>query len=735
MEGSIISHIFNLDEFENDEVLNSYDILILNKILEEEDKIAYLNDCYSKSLNYENCYKDLAKQYLSTFIFGDIEMQHKKDFENWVLDNKFDYWDIITSNKNAESIYFGLLKNYSKMNDSDVKYYNIKKLLSIDHIQDFLKQKRSLNGMDEQQNGPFSWFIQKPFNPNIDVLFDTLEPLYSKKKNLDKLLNRIKYILNLNKAFSYSDFNRIDVDKTSSTTFMYIILRILIKLLIKYSDKNLKFTKSFPRNDFKMYTTDCTFTKIFILTCKAYFTCYNYQLIVYDELNYSIKRLNNKINSIKLMNNDSYTRTLFQKLEDLKKKFNLIEQIVLNGEYKKDIEYFIEHYIQKKIHINDEFIDSLTLASLRQLKYLNDYNISHIIRDYYLNLIGGDTVNPHIRYNAMIYILDIIDIKGFMGMHVNILTKIFKYLSEVNFFDNYSPESVHDHLINIMSTISRICILMNKNDIPKYEENYSVVFKGIHKMASKIMDYLELINQIVKNIKSKPHLMTKPLLLVRSYGEIIENTMIRITTIISTLASVLQNIIGDIDQLNIELIMPINTLIIQIFKFFSEGSNPIYTIFKKNMESLEIMTTAFNIINVIKENKIFKREIYEYIEIIKDMIPRIKLQDNIKNDLDTYFKNFQDIEDYIDYKLLPNEFIDPILCTQIRDPIMIPHVDLIFDKSSILSQLYHENINPYTREPLTLEDIEQYNNLPNVIEKINIFKCNFDVWKKNNIKK
>ncbi len=60
---------------------------------------------------------------------------------------------------------------------------------------------------------------------------------------------------------------------------------------------------------------------------------------------------------------------------------------------------------------------------------------------------------------------------------------------------------------------------------------------------------------------------------------------------------------------------------------------------------------------------------------------------------------------------------------------MIPNVELIFDKASIMSQIYHEKINPYTREFLDETILDEHNKNPDVINKINLFNKKYYEWK------
>ena len=53
---------------------------------------------------------------------------------------------------------------------------------------------------------------------------------------------------------------------------------------------------------------------------------------------------------------------------------------------------------------------------------------------------------------------------------------------------------------------------------------------------------------------------------------------------------------------------------------------------------------------------------------------------------------------------------------------MIPNVDLIFDRSSIITQIYHEQKNPYTREELTIDCLNEYNQKEEIVKKIEDWK-------------
>ena len=74
------------------------------------------------------------------------------------------------------------------------------------------------------------------------------------------------------------------------------------------------------------------------------------------------------------------------------------------------------------------------------------------------------------------------------------------------------------------------------------------------------------------------------------------------------------------------------------------------------------------------------------------------------------------------------EFLDPLLCTPIKDPVKIPDIKDIHDRISVVSHIHESKENPYTRKSLTMEEFEEYNKLPEIMKEIELFNT-----KKNSI--
>jgi len=93
------------------------------------------------------------------------------------------------------------------------------------------------------------------------------------------------------------------------------------------------------------------------------------------------------------------------------------------------------------------------------------------------------------------------------------------------------------------------------------------------------------------------------------------------------------------------------------------------------------------------------------------------LKDIDSNKIDLIFTPPDNICSDIDY---PDEFIDPIVCSVIENPILLPNMknDIFLDKSTIMRYLFSKKENPFTKETLTIEQLEEYNNTPEIKEKL-----------------
>lgn len=81
---------------------------------------------------------------------------------------------------------------------------------------------------------------------------------------------------------------------------------------------------------------------------------------------------------------------------------------------------------------------------------------------------------------------------------------------------------------------------------------------------------------------------------------------------------------------------------------------------------------------------------------------------------------------------VPDEFCDPLMASEINDPIILPGTDTIMDKSVISRHLLTDQHNPFNRDKLTLDELEKYNSQEHIKDKINTFINKKNKWKFEN---
>ena len=81
---------------------------------------------------------------------------------------------------------------------------------------------------------------------------------------------------------------------------------------------------------------------------------------------------------------------------------------------------------------------------------------------------------------------------------------------------------------------------------------------------------------------------------------------------------------------------------------------------------------------------------------------------------------------------IPSEFLDPIMNTPINDPVELPSSKVIMNKSVICNHLIFNEQDPFNRDPLTLNDLDEYNNTIEIKTKMSEFLIQFNEWKSSN---
>ena len=79
---------------------------------------------------------------------------------------------------------------------------------------------------------------------------------------------------------------------------------------------------------------------------------------------------------------------------------------------------------------------------------------------------------------------------------------------------------------------------------------------------------------------------------------------------------------------------------------------------------------------------------------------------------------------------IPDEFCDPIMQTLIETPVILPETDIVMDREVICRHLLTEETNPFNREKLSIESLDEYNSQENIKTRLGEFKERVEAWKR-----
>ena len=77
---------------------------------------------------------------------------------------------------------------------------------------------------------------------------------------------------------------------------------------------------------------------------------------------------------------------------------------------------------------------------------------------------------------------------------------------------------------------------------------------------------------------------------------------------------------------------------------------------------------------------------------------------------------------------MPEEYLDPLLYTPIRDPVILPESKIIMDRAVIQAHLAEGEYDPFNRQPLTMEQLNEHNQKEEQRQKLLDFIKKRDDW-------
>ena len=554
---------------------------------------------------------------------------------------------------------------------------------------------------------PFQKFIQSPINhPRI---LEAFEPIIQDHTIHDHFITLLWQIIHANIACTFSD--QYSAKACSSLSFNQFILLLITKLITVHTLPHIiTQISSNPTihtiKDHKI--TDPTLNlphKLIITTLYAIPICHHNILQQFRSIN----------NQLQQMSFTSFLLGppppgLIAKLEHQKK---IILDLLSNQEIKSMIQ---EVYISyDKIHthllIPETFHDIVNYVVA--VNRFNNYKIyKYLAPDTFIilsNIMGGIyKTTDHARYDANECIHHLIPKLGFPAFG-DIFTNICNYISEVDFFKfNDILKSIQHHKTNIQT-------LQHLLDSPiKNTNSQTTMASAIFNVLKHDFNMFDHIASLEKTIESHGHDSDLNKLFMLIF-EIIILSLVIYKQFYTT-----NKFSTPFKEVDTKYALLVQTLIPLL-------ASPKYilnsTLHRKDLSN-DMLQIIYSTIYIRLHDML---DIFgEIKKTILDGIPFLRDKDRLNPEIEAINSA---LSNYTDQTLnFPDQFLDPFMCTEITDPVMIPDTNEIYDKISILTQIRESTQHPITRKPFLEEDFITYNQKPEVQQKVAKFLEEKNAW-------
>lgn len=768
-------------DIEFSETSEDIDMLLIEKFVLNDytmhQIVNFFNESYRKSMDLNEKITELVSQYLCNYLaVNDPETIIKF----LTCDNiNYAYCDIFmkyisntnndNNNDNINRTYFDIFMKYitTKNTNKQICFTNIGAvctypfneriatlalLFKIKYIRDNMFYMQLTTGKNEETEGFFSYLIDE--NPQIPFDFEVIKPIIDiyidDKQSLNILLNRIAHVLDVNIAYThYQILDSIQHNQCSRVRFIVGILKIMFYIMNDRMPNEFSFDimnkmKIFNEisEDYELDESTATNIdkKILIITLKTI----KIGFVPLRKLYISLKK------SIDSVFDENFTMK--------KKKQLLLEQI--NKLYDENIDLvlnFVNNLLQicvkNNIKITNSFVNDINDIVVDRVMYNNiPFVLSTDIIIFFVKLLNDDIkTNNHTKLSICLTIIKHTEINGFRSIldlksedydiTYNLTKSLLKFISEVDYFKMVAPSISDIFHQGILNVTAYFCTKLNTDTKEIVNLLESAFYKIVASANKFITDMQILCKQIIEEINKisniSPYLNSMKLATFKEQLKPLLMEYIRLCmTSTQTLARLLDCTIIDIKDYSPALVMPLSTFITSTLSYLADGKTPLYSIFHMNMETKDLTTEIFNLLAIACDNESFVNSLKFSTNIINDMLATIKINENSKKKIYNCLTNINNIDDNLN---IPEEYLDPILFTEIKNPAMIPNVKQIYDRSSIMLCLYAEQKNPVTRESLTIEEFEKYQKNDDVklqisdfMNKLNNYKYNLCALKKGN---
>lgn len=533
---------------------------------------------------------------------------------------------------------------------------------------------------------------EKCISEELESRYDFFNDLYlANEEDFMKLFTRI-YEYNISKSQITTDTLHIDL----YNTYQFLINIFCILLNVLCSNYDLKDVKIEGNEGNGLYTLLIKYYKISYSSIILQITNANTALI-YDPNNPTLKshiQYNKRFFTV-----DVYSDCVFNFFRDMIDDYDYLD--TLDDDDIFNVLFYLDFLVEYRI----KKLSSVTQRAFYQY-------LSHII-------FKKTIKNPYVKIKAFktIYLM-VNHLKFNLEKQANFIA-FYQKLIELSIYIDKMP-GLDNHVDRYFYKNNILEILVKYENSEYFNKSYIVI------MMNDIEDIVGYLTSTIKTIllaTNEPNAFLKCLAFCDTYLGGIKMRM-------EYIAHNLNTTILPHTDLKYHLIKAIyvvckTTYDIERFMIIKKDSVRIMDKFAKNLfkpliSQLETVFKYDGVINLINQ---YYSDLPKYLKHIDrefgtDFIEQIRvLRINAVEELP---------------ENLPEEFMDPLLYTPIRIPVILPSSNIFVDKTVIDAHLVENNYDPFNRMPLTEEELAAYNELEEQKERCIDFIRRRDQWIESN---
>jgi hypothetical protein len=713
-----------LDELINNEEL-LLNFLILN--MNNTNNIKYLCNFLKKDILK---YKNIIKQ----IINSDAVIYECKETFIFNIFNSYDKNNILLLENNCLKLF---IKNLKENNIYNIiifeKYSELNEIILYKIFNNNIYETEIYNNNNENYMNYFSNIFKNIINEEEDLFIDWLYNLcyiYSYRCKTYSKLNLDDNILFTLLNCVIDKYNELlDNKSINKNNILYNLVEENIDLLnIKYDE-----IKKYEKN--VIYETlILSLLKITIQPSLDYIENNNILIADYTYIINSVNNNGNILQNFDIIKNYviNNNKKLVDKYINLNKVlYNKLNKDLLEKIYKFYID-FINIFIEKECNMENNELFSDIIINIIDFYIFYNKNYTYVysnlnekkeIFSFFTKIFNSKSSNINIDIKMIdfytnIYLNEGVYISGNKESIdiIDLLNKSFEFYIKLDSYEDYTKNNIKYKIICLYNSLFNAPYMLHSNVCKLIETKNS--------LSKFLISFTEDINIFMTNFM----IYYKSYLINKDYSKIASSYYIYIEDYIRFYKYLLKKHQDKIDEDVITIsIHKLNKNIIKLNELCKEKNN-VYKIILYIIDIYLLLDNKY--LQVIKNDIIsFNSDIFK--NIYENMINIYKH----KNILLFYelISEISELEETkeIDYGEIPEEFLDPLYNTLIENPVILPSSGNYMDYDVIKKHLLYHNFDPFNRDELTLDKLEEYNNSIEIREKNKLFKKKIEEWKIN----